>query len=154
MFMEFPRWFLDGSLQNVQLLIEYSECVALWTFPTVPSQHNRYNFNVRRTLCGGYAKKIPQNIHILFRILFEIFFFNYMFPYTTMCFPYTTIWYMFENPYTTICFPYTTICFGAQLSVFRTQLYGFRTQLYGFRTQHIPTLFSVHNYMFETMFVI
>ena len=67
---------------------------------------------------------------------------------------------MFENPYTTICFPYTTICFGTQLSVFRTQLYGFRTQLYafrtqlyGFRTQHIPTLFSVHNYMFETMFV-
>ena len=35
----------------------------------------------------------------------------------------------------------------------RTQLYVFRTQLYGFRTQHIPTLFSVHNYMFETMFV-
>ena len=34
-----------------------------------------YGLNVRKTLCGGYAKKIQQNIHILFRILFEIFFF-------------------------------------------------------------------------------
>ena len=51
MFMEFSRWFLDGSLQNVQLLIEYSECVALWTFPTVPSQHNRYNLKIHAIWC-------------------------------------------------------------------------------------------------------
>ena len=113
--------------------------------------YDYYVLNVRRTLCGGYAKN-PQNIHILFRILFEIFLFQLYVFRTQLYFPYTTIRYMFENPYTTICFPYTTICFGAQLSVFRTQLYGFRTQLYGFCTQHIPTLFSVHNYMFETMF--
>ena len=41
--------------------------------------------------------------------------------------------------------------FGTQLYGFHTQLYGFRTQLYGFRTQHIPTLFSVQSYMYETM---
>ena len=37
--------------RTFQLLIEYSECVALWTFPTVPSQHNRYNLKIHAIWC-------------------------------------------------------------------------------------------------------